>query len=56
MKFGAQASFSVLFVFFFFQEKLSFLNVVTDFKDSDILQVCHDTNVLFLSVFTLFQA
>ena len=55
MKFGAQASFSVIF-FFFFQEKLSFLNVVTDFKDIDILQVCQDSSVLFPRVFTLLQA
>ena len=54
MKFGAQASFSV--IFFFFQEKLSFLNVVTGFKDIDILQVCQDSSVLFPRVFTLLQA
>ena len=54
MKCGAQASFSVML--FFFLEKLSFLNVVTDFKDTDVLQLCWDSNVLFPSVFTLLQA
>ena len=40
----------------FFLEKLSFLNVVTDFKDTDVLQLCRDSSVLFPSVFTLLQA